>query len=166
VIRLSKLADYGMVIMTRLAHGNHPCENTQTIAEATNSPRPMASKILKLLTRADLLSSQRGANGGYELARAAELISVAEIIEALDGPIAITDCSGGVHDCGIESLCPTRTNWQWINVAIRDALDGISLSDMAAPKIPAAYLAAQSGAGHYGLSGSMAALARHTKASE
>ena len=166
MIRLSKLADYGMVVMTRLARDNHAQENTQAIAEATNISQPMAGKILKMLTRADLLTSQRGVNGGYELARDAELISVAEIIEALDGPIAITDCTGSNYDCGIESLCPTRTNWQWINLAIRDALDGISLADMAAPRIPAAFLAAQNSGATYDKSGSMAALARHAKASE
>ena len=166
MIRLSKLADYGMVIMTRLARQDHLQESTQSIAEATNIPQPTVGKILKMLTRGGLLTSQRGANGGYELARDAELISIAEIIEALDGPIAITDCAGGDHDCGIEKFCPTRTNWQWINGAIREALDGVSLAEMAAPRIPAAFLGTQSTQLSYEKTGSMAVLARHAKASE
>ncbi|MCB1968953.1 MAG: SUF system Fe-S cluster assembly regulator [Geminicoccaceae bacterium] len=141
MIRLSKLADYGIVMMTHLAreqrvHGRSDEEGAQSsaqaIASATAIPLPMASKILKLLCKAALLRSQRGARGGYELASAASAITVADIIEALDGPIALTACvEDGDNDCGIEALCPARSNWQKINGAIRDALDGITLQDMA-----------------------------------
>ncbi|MEZ5864789.1 MAG: SUF system Fe-S cluster assembly regulator [Geminicoccaceae bacterium] len=140
MIRLSKLADYGIVIMTHLARPGHVQESAQEIALATRVPPAMASKILKSLARAGLLRSQRGVKGGYELARVPHAVSMAEIIEALDGPIALTDCVDGAHgDCTIESLCPARTNWDRINTAIRGALDSVSLDEMAGG-IPTAFL--------------------------
>jgi FeS assembly SUF system regulator len=140
MIRLSKLADYGIVMMTHLAREGSRHTATHDIAAATHVPAAMASKILKLLARADLLVSRRGAHGGYELARSAHDITVAEVIEALDGPIAITSCvDHGPADCVIEQLCPARTNWQQINDAIRDALGGISVDQMART-IPPAFM--------------------------
>jgi len=138
VIRLSKLADYGIVIMTHLARPGGVQASAQEIAQATRIPQPMAQKILKALAREGLLRSQRGVKGGYELARAARSINVAQIIEALDGPIAITDCvDGAAGDCLIESLCPARTNWARINSAVRDALEEVTLAEMA-EAVPAA----------------------------
>jgi FeS assembly SUF system regulator len=143
VIRLSKLADYGIVIATHLARQADRQQTAPEIAVATSVPQPMASKILKLLTRADLLVSHRGARGGYGLARSAEAITVAEVIEALDGPIAITSCTEPTPgDCSILSLCPTRANWQRINLAIRVALGEVTLAEMAYG-IPAAFLLPQ-----------------------
>jgi FeS assembly SUF system regulator len=131
VIRLSKLADYGIVIMTTMARHPEGCHNAPEIAAQSHVPLPMASKILKGLARAGLLASHRGAKGGYGLARSAERISVAEIIAALDGPIALTACiEDGPGECEIEALCPARANWQRINDAIRHALDGITLAEM------------------------------------
>lgn len=139
MIKLSKLADYGIVIMTHLARPGRGQSSAHEIAQATQVPPPMASKILKALARDGLLRSQRGVKGGYELARPATAISVAEIIETLDGPIAVTDCvDGAPGDCMIESLCPARTNWERINSAIRDALAEVTLAEMA-NAIPAAF---------------------------
>lgn len=144
MIRLSKLADYGIVIMTQLARNavstDRSPQSAHRLADETSIPQPMASKILKLLAQADLATSRRGASGGYELARGAEAITMADIIEALDGPIAITECVDDVGaGCGIELLCPARTNWQRINGAIREALHGISLDEMTG-QIPEAFL--------------------------
>ena len=139
LIKLSKLADYGIVIMTHLARPASGQSSAQAIARATRIPQPTTSKILKALARDGLLRSQRGVNGGYELGRAAGSITIAEIIVALDGPIAVTDCvDGAVGTCVIERLCPARTNWERINAAIRDALDGVTLAEMAS-SIPAAF---------------------------
>lgn len=146
MIRLSKLADYGIVIMTQLARNASSIEpiplSAHKVSDETSIPQPMASKILKLLAQADLAISRRGAAGGYFLARPGAEITMAQIIEALDGPIAITEC---VDDesaaCGIELLCPARTNWQRINGAIRVALDGITLDEMTG-QIPEAFLLA------------------------
>lgn len=138
MIRLSKLADYGIVIMTTMASRPGVQHNAAEIAAASHIPQPMASKILKSLARAGILRSQRGAWGGYELARRPEEISVAEIIAALDGPIALTACiEDGPGGCDIEALCPARANWQRINDAIRGALDGIRLSEMVQAVPPA-----------------------------
>jgi FeS assembly SUF system regulator len=148
MIRLSKLADYGIVMMTHLAREGSRQAATHDIALATHVPVAMASKILKLLARADLLVSRRGAHGGYELARSPRDITVAEVIEALDGPIAITSCvDHGPADCVIESMCLARTNWQQINDAIRDALGGISVEQMA-KTIPPAFMAPVDGVTH------------------
>lgn len=132
MFRLSKLADYGIVIMTNLARRPDRQVNAAEIATESLIPQPMASKILKGLTRANLLVSHRGAKGGYSLARAGENITVAEVITALEGPIALTACiEEGPGACDIEKLCPARANWQQINDAIRGALDGVKISDMA-----------------------------------
>jgi Rrf2 family protein len=94
----------------------------------------MVSKVLKVLAREGLLVSHRGTKGGYSIARRPEDISVAEIIRALEGPIAITECTDILHgDCDLELLCPVRGNWHRINQAIREALEGISLAEMTQP---------------------------------
>lgn len=140
MIRLSKLADYGIVIMTHMARGRARQHATHDIAEATQVPAAMASKILKSLVRSGLLTSNRGANGGYVMTRDPAGVTVAEVVEALEGPIALTSCTDDSDsDCGIESLCPTRTNWQRINDAIRAALAEISIGEMATA-IPPAFM--------------------------
>ncbi len=139
MIRLSKLADYGIVIMTNMARHPQRQHNAGAIAAESHIPLPMASKILKALARAGLLASHRGAKGGYGLARPAERISVADVITALDGPIAVTACiENSPGECDIEALCPARANWQRINHAIRGALAGISMAEMA-QSVPSAF---------------------------
>ena len=140
VIRLSKLADYGIVIATHLARHPGRQHTAGDVAVATAVPAAMTAKILKLLTRAELLVSHRGAQGGYSLVRSPALVSVKAVVEALDGPIAITSCTEPTPgDCSILTLCPTRANWERINRAIRDSLDEVSLDEMA-HAIPAAFL--------------------------
>jgi FeS assembly SUF system regulator len=132
VFRLSKLADYGIVIMTNLARRPDRQVSAADIAAESLIPQPTVSKILKMLARANLLISHRGAKGGYGLSRAGDAITVAEVITAIEGPIALTACiDEGSGGCDIERLCPARANWQRINDAIRDALDGINIEEMA-----------------------------------
>jgi FeS assembly SUF system regulator len=139
VIRLSKLADYGIVMVTNMARHPERQHNATEIATESHIPQPMASKILKALVRSGLLVSHRGAKGGYGLARAAGAITVADVIKALDGPIALTACiEDGPGECDIEWVCPARANWQRINDAIRHALDGITMAEMA-HTVPAAF---------------------------
>jgi FeS assembly SUF system regulator len=141
VIRLSKLADYGIVMMTHMARGAGRQQTAPEIAAQSHLPLPMASKILKGLAHAGLLASHRGAKGGYSLARPAHRISVADVIVALEGPIALTACiEHGPGECDIEALCPARANWQRINRAIREALEGITLLEMA-QTVPLAFAA-------------------------
>lgn len=132
LFRLSKLADYGIVIMTGLARRPDQQFSAADIAQDSAIPQPTVSKILKMLARADLLTSHRGAKGGYGLSRPGSEITVAEVITAIEGPIALTACiDEGAGACDIESLCPARANWQRINDAIKGALDGINIEEMA-----------------------------------
>jgi len=147
VIRLSRLADYGIVLTTQVAR--HPARHWSApeLASATGIPLPTTSKLLKTLVRAGVLVSHRGAKGGYGLACTGQRVSVARVIEAVDGPIAITSClDPNGAECGIDSFCPARTNWQTINHAIRVALEAVSIDEMARA-VPAAFLEAGAGDG-------------------
>ena len=132
MIRLTKQADYGIVLVTQLAQtGQAPAAE---LAVQTHLPAPMVSKILKFLAKDGLLISHRGVRGGYELARSAAEISVADVILALEGPIALTECSEhSEHECSYEAYCRVRDNWQRINRAVRGALEDITIADMARP---------------------------------
>jgi len=132
MLRLTRQSDYAIVLMTHFAAiPDKTVQNARDLAASANLPLPTVSKILKALARASLLVSHRGVKGGYSLARKPEGITVAEIIEALEGPIALTACLDDDTDqCGIEFCCPVRTNWQRINHAVRDALRAIPLSEM------------------------------------
>lgn len=130
MLKLSKLADYATVLMTAIARGPARVQTGQELAQRTRIPLPTVAKLLQLLTRAALLESLRGAHGGYRLARPAGQITIADIIGALEGPIALTACSSG-NDCSIERGCATRANWRLINTAIRQALEAVTLAQMA-----------------------------------
>jgi len=128
---MTKQSDYGIVLMTRMAQMRDQVVNASDLAEDTALPLPTVSKVLKLLARAGLLESQRGAHGGYILSQHPEEISVADVIAALEGPIAITECvDDAPGECSHEASCRIRENWQVINRAIREALEEISLAEM------------------------------------
>lgn len=133
MLRLSKMTDYGTVVMTSLARRPDALRNAADIAEETRIGIPTVSKILKSLATHGLVDSVRGAHGGYRLARQPQDIPMSEVITALEGPIAMTECA--VHDgkCGIESACDVRGNWQLLNQAILSALNSVSLADMVRP---------------------------------
>jgi FeS assembly SUF system regulator len=135
MLRMTKLADYGIVMLTHFASSpTQVTHNARDIASAVHLPLPMVSKVLKVLAREGLLVSHRGTKGGYSLARRPGDISIAEIIRALEGPIAVTECTDTLHgDCDLELLCPVRGNWHRINQAIREALESISLAEMTQP---------------------------------
>lgn len=133
-MRITRQTDYGIVLLTQMALRPPTEVHTARDASARSGlPLPMVSKILKCLARAGILVSQRGVKGGYSLARRADRISVEEIIRALEGPVHITECTHGPGSCDQEESCPTRVNWQRINVAIREALQGVTLAEMASP---------------------------------
>lgn len=143
MIRLSRLADYSVVLMTYLAsHAERP-QSALDLTFASGVPGPTVGKLLNMLARAGLLTSFRGVGGGYALSRAPGDVSVAEIIHAVDGPIALTEC---IHDtsgrCDLEASCPARGSWQVINDAVRTALNNVSLADV----VIAAPVANQGGA--------------------
>ncbi len=134
MLRVTKLADYGIVMLTYFATQGGHTHNARDIAQVVKLPLPVVSKILKTLAKHGLLVSQRGTKGGYGLARRPEDITVAAIIRALEGPISVTECTDRVHgECGIETGCPVRTNWNLINDAIYQALERITLAQMTQP---------------------------------
>ena len=134
VIRLSRLTDYGIVLMAHLAGRQvGDTHNAREVAAETQLPAPVVSKILKRLARQGLLVSRRGAKGGYELARRPDQISAAEIITALEGPIGLTECTVHPGQCVQESSCHVREPWQRINGVVRDALARVTLAELATP---------------------------------
>jgi len=133
MLRVTKLADYGIVMLTFFATRPESTFTTRDIAKGVRLPMPVASKVLKLLSKARLLTSQRGTKGGYGLARPPGEITVAAIISALEGPIAMTECSDMNRDCDLVTGCPVRTNWNLINQVIYSALDKITLAQMTGP---------------------------------
>ena len=130
MLRMSKLTDYGTVVLACLATDNRYLHSAAQVAVDTRLAQPTVSKLLKALTRAGLVLSERGAQGGYTLARSARDISAADIIDALEGPVAITTCSASEGQCDLEPVCQVGSAWQRINVSIRSALRDITLDDL------------------------------------
>ena len=130
MLRISKLTDYGTVILADLAARNETRASAVEVAETTGLSQPTVRKVLKLLGKARLVVATRGVHGGYQLARAATDISAADVIDALEGPVSITECSAHDRHCELEAQCSVGGAWQRINVAIRRALGEISLTDL------------------------------------
>jgi FeS assembly SUF system regulator len=132
MLRISKLTDYATVILAALAAEEPEHVRTATaLAEETRIAAPTVSKLLKQLQRAGLVASTRGLHGGYQLARPATQISAAAILDALEGPVTLTDCSAGHGNCGIEATCRVSQVWQRLNLAIRRSLYEVSLAQLA-----------------------------------
>ncbi len=135
MIRIAKLTDYAIVLLSYFASDtDQPVHNARDLAEMARLPLPTVSKILKALSHGNIVVSQRGINGGYRLAREPRSISIADIIGAIEGPIAMTECSvepAGL--CELEGVCPVGANWQKINRVVGEALKGLTLADMAKP---------------------------------
>ena len=134
MLRMSKLTDYGIVLMSHLASKTYQQHSAHTLSDAVSMPLPTVRKVLKALSHSGLLVSERGAQGGYNLSRNPKQISVAEIITAIEGPIALTECVSDESHCDQESHCDVQTNWTRINNAVFHALDEVKLSDMLVPQ--------------------------------
>ena len=131
MLRVQKLTDHGIHIMVYLAR-HQEVRNARQASEATRVPAPTTEKVLKRLARAGLLQSQRGVAGGYILAQPPEELSVANIVEAIEGPFGLTQCSNPESEpCESEDDCPIRPHWAAINKAVHDALSLVSLADIA-----------------------------------
>ncbi len=129
MIKLTKLTDYAVVLLAYMAA--HPdWHKAAILAKDSGLPAASVAKLLKKLAKSGLLLTKQGAQGGYRLARAPHSITVAEMIVALDGPIALTDCAESQGSCGLESLCGFRGRWDQVNRAVRLALETITLADM------------------------------------
>lgn len=130
MLRISKLTDYGTVILACLAAQPERMLTATEVAERTKVGLPTVSKLLKKLQRSGLVASTRGSHGGYQLARPAAEITAARILDALEGPFALTECSGEHSSCGIEGSCRVGHTWQRVNAAIRRALSDITLAQL------------------------------------
>ena len=136
MLRVTKLTDYATLVLTVLAARPGDVLSAPDLAEHAGLEAPTVAKVLKPLAQAGLVEGFRGANGGYRLARDAAAISLVEIVEAMEGPLGMTECS--LHDgqCGIQQSCGVRANWRRINDVVADALRGISLAEMLQPAPP------------------------------
>lgn len=135
MIRIAKLTDYAIVLLTYVARDTTGAVHAaRDLATASHLPVPTVSKILKCLSRGGLLVSHRGVAGGYSLAKAPRAISLAEIIEVMEGTVALTECSTSCPGaCAIEQVCPVRQNWRKINRVVLRSLEGLTLLDMTEP---------------------------------
>ena len=136
MLRLSKLTDYGIVLITEMAAEPKRVFSATELALVTSLEQPTVSKVLKILAKSGLIQSFRGAHGGYLIAGQPQHISVADVITAMEGPIGMTECS--VHDglCAQEAVCSLRSNWRRIPSAIEMALADVTLEEMARPMTP------------------------------
>lgn len=131
MIRLNKLTDYAVVTLTRMAGAPDQTFTAPRLAGETAVPVPTVAKLMKQLSKGGLVNSQRGAAGGYTLGRSPERITVAEVIEVMEGPISLTACVEGANDsCSVVALCPMSGNWNKVNQVIHEALKSVTLADM------------------------------------
>jgi FeS assembly SUF system regulator len=137
MLRISKLADYGTIVMVFLVNHQKKLCNARDIAQKTHLTVPTVSKILKKLTASGLLMSVRGASGGYRLQKSPEQISVADILFALDEQRGIIECHMKSSDCSLGKVCGLQTNWRIISQAVESALSSVSLSTLAQPHLSA-----------------------------
>ncbi|WP_027967032.1 SUF system Fe-S cluster assembly regulator [Halomonas halocynthiae] len=139
MLKLSRLTDYAAVVMAQIARHPEQSYTAAKLADAVGLPRPTVSKTLKMLVRARLLESRRGASGGYFLARPASHITAIDIITAIEGPVAMTECSQAQGECELADTCGVADNWQRVSLAVRGLLDSVTLahlSDTAPIKLP------------------------------
>lgn len=135
MFRLNRLTDYAIIVLGRMSQDVGRVQTAASLSEHTGIPAPTVSKLLKTMGAASLISSHRGASGGYSLDRPADEVTVADIVQALEGPIAVTACVDESTDCcDAESFCPMNGNWNRVNQAIRAALECVTLSDMTNPE--------------------------------
>lgn len=139
MFRLSNLADYAVLLTTQIAARSGSLHSVQALSVATGLGQPTVAKVLGALARNGVLVSQRGAHGGFRLARTSDEITIVHIVEAVDGPIALTNClDDDSHDCSIESFCTNRQYWVVINDAIRKALSDVTLAEISGAMAPGA----------------------------
>jgi FeS assembly SUF system regulator len=132
MIRFSKMADYGVLLLGHLAHNDDGLASSAELAETFHMPRPLVANLLKEFSRAGLLESRRGLHGGYRLARPATEISLLDVLNVIDGPVQLIECAADelVQACGYEDVCPSRSPMQSVHRRIVKLLEGITLSEL------------------------------------
>ena len=135
MIKLSRMADYAILLVCKMSNDENKVYSSQELSIVTSLKITTISKILTKLTKANVTDSIRGVSGGYKLTMQAEDISVGNIIDIIDGKVALTICveEGENHNCNLVSLCPSQSNWQIINNTVREALNSVSIAEMANP---------------------------------
>ena len=133
MLRVTRLTDYATVVLTVLAARAGEVLSAPELAEAAGLEAPTVAKVLKPLAQAGLVEGFRGAGGGYRLARDAAAITLRDVVEAMEGPLSMTECSVHAGHCGIEASCGVRANWRRINDVVADALRAVSLAQMLGP---------------------------------
>ena len=133
MLRLGKLTDYAILIMSAMAKDPHATLSATSLADTLHLSVPTVSKVLKMLGDADLVNSVRGAEGGYHLARSAHKISIADVIVAMEGELAMTECCEKINACAIHSMCMLKENWRKINGMIHSFLARLTIIDMLEP---------------------------------
>lgn len=134
MIRLSKLSDYAIVILSALAQSGAATMSASVLAQQTKLPEPTVAKVLKLLNKDNIIASIRGASGGYTLQRKVDEITLYDVLKAIEGPMALAACvEGSTDSCSYAGSCPVNGRWNMVNHAMRTALQSISLNDMIAP---------------------------------
>ena len=135
MIKVSRMADYAILLVCKMSNDENKVYSSQELSIVTSLKITTISKILTKLTKANVTDSIRGVSGGYKLTMQAEDISVGNIIDIIDGKVALTICveEGENHNCDLVSLCPSQSNWQIINNTVREALNSVSIAEMANP---------------------------------
>lgn len=134
MIRLSRMTDYAVVVLSAFAQTPEKAQSAAQLTTATGLPPATVSKLLKLLARTGFLDSRRGAAGGYHLTRSPDAITMAEVVTAIEGPISLTYCSEAADgNCDLEHLCPMRGRWDKVNRLVRKAFEDVTLAEMAQP---------------------------------
>ena len=130
MFKVNKLTDYATVILVNMAHSDL-VRPTQVISDSTGIPLPTVAKLMKNLVKAGLIASHRGVRGGYILSRPPDEVTIADVIEAIEGPIALTACvDTSAEQCCYENLCPVHGKWNRVNNAVTHALREVTLADM------------------------------------
>ena len=141
MLRVSKIIDYGTLVLTHMASDPGRVFSAADLAATLGLGQPIVSKVLKSLAQREIVKSTRGARGGYALSRAAEDISIADIIDALDEqPFGLTECTSTPGSCSVEADCSIRSNWQRINAIVRNTLEQVSIADMVNPIAPIEFI--------------------------
>ncbi|UUX50571.1 SUF system Fe-S cluster assembly regulator [Nisaea acidiphila] len=134
MLKLNKMTDYAVVVLGQMAREPGRVRTAAALSEDTAIPLPTVSKLLKILAGTGLVTSHRGANGGYSIDMTAEEVTVARIVQAIDGPIALTACvDEGEGGCEVSNSCPISGNWNRVNLAVRKALEEVTLADLLDP---------------------------------
>jgi len=133
MLRVTKLTDYAALVLTVMAADPERVLNAGELAERAHLETPTVAKVLKPLAQAGLVAGFRGASGGYRLALPAQQITLKTIVEAMEGPLGMTECSAHAGQCGLESHCAARANWRRINDVVAEALSQVTLAQMLSP---------------------------------